>query len=295
MNAKKKRKFVYKNKKSMIEIYKYYDKAMDSLNIDYKEKYIHTSFGKTHIIIAGDESKPPLFTLHGGNGITPLNLKLFSPLFDSFCIIAPDVIGMPGKSEPYRNLDTRKDDYGHWISEILDKLGIGRISFIISSYSSAMLLSLAKTAPKRIDKAVFAVPSGIAHGDILPIIYKTAVPFLKYYYKPSEKTLEGITSVMSSQNDILWDEFFKLMMSGYKMEMRPPKEFKKSELKNFSSKVIVFASDEDIFFPAYKVFPKAKKLFRNKPLTYRIKGKHLPSESTMLNVCNIIKHFLLVS
>lgn len=295
MNANKKRKFVYKNKKSMLGICKYYDKAMDSLNIDYKEKYIHTSFGKTHIIIAGDESKPHLFTLHGGNGITPLNLRLFSPLFDSFCIIAPDVIGMPGKSEPYRNLDTRKDDYGHWICEILDKLGIGSISFIVSSYSSAMLLSLAKTAPERIDKAVFVVPSGIAHEDILTIIYKTAVPFLKYYRKPSEKTLQGIISAMSSQNDILWNEFFRLMMSGYKMEMRPPKEFRKSELKDFSSEVIVFASDEDIFFPAYKVFPKAKKLFRNRPLTYRINGKHLPSESTMLNVCNIIKHFLLVS
>lgn len=89
MDPKQKRKFVYKNKSSMLAMHKYYDKAMKSLNIGYKEQYIDTSFGKTHIIIAGDESKPHLFTLHGGNGITPLNLKLFSPLFDSFCIIAP--------------------------------------------------------------------------------------------------------------------------------------------------------------------------------------------------------------
>ncbi len=293
MNEKKKGKFVYKSKRSMLKMYKFYDKAMDSLNIGYWEKYIYTSFGKTHIMIAGDENKPHLFTLHGGNGITPLNLKLFSPLFDSFCIIAPDVIGMPGKSEPFRNLNTKKDDFGHWISEILDKLEIRNISFIVSSYSSAMLLSLAKTAPERINKAVFLVPSGIAHGSILPIIYKMSVPFIKYYYAPSEKSLKGIISAMSSQNDILWNEFFKLMMSEYKMEMRAPKEYKKSELMGFMSETVIFASNEDLFFPAYKVFPKADDIFRNKPLTYKIKGKHLPSESTMLYVCNNIEHFLL--
>lgn len=110
---------------------------------------------------------------------------------------------MPGKSAPYRSLDTRNDDHGHWIAEILEKLEIGSISFIVSSYSSAMLLSLAKTAPERIDKAVFLVPSGFAHGSVLRIICKTAVPFIKYYHAPSEKTMHGIVCAMSSQNDIL--------------------------------------------------------------------------------------------
>ena len=82
-------------------------------------------------------------------------------------------------------------------------------------------------------------------------------------------------------------------MSGYKMKRRPPKEFKESELRGFSSEAIIFASEEDIFFPAHKVFPKAKELLNNKPLMYKIGGKHLPSESTMLSVCNITKHFLL--
>lgn len=104
--------------------------------------------------------------------------------------------------------------------------------------------------------------------------------------------MAGIINIMSSQNDALWYEFFELMMSAYKMEMRPPKEYRKSELSDFTSDIVIFASDEDIFFPAYKVFPKAEKLFRNKPLIYRIEGRHLPSDATMLYVCDMIEKFL---
>ena len=88
----------------------------------FSEKYIDTSFGRTHCLWVGDQNKPRICTIHGGNGITTLNLKLFLPLLSEFCIIAPDVIGMPGKSRKiappcaFRNstwagpADDREDD-----------------------------------------------------------------------------------------------------------------------------------------------------------------------------------------
>ena len=288
---KRKGKFVYKNKKSMEKMNKFYDKSLKSLQISYKEKYINSSYGKTHILVVGDENKTPIFTLHGGNGISPLNIRLFLPLLEHYCIIAPDVIGMPGKSEAYRNLNSTNDDYGLWLCEILDQLKIKKISFVVSSYSSAMMLSLAKISPDRIDKAALIVPSGLTHGPILPIIKKTAIPFMKYYFSQTENSLNKIMDIMASENDIVWREFFDLMMSSYKMEMRPPKEFKKKELERFNSPIIIFASNEDIFFPADKVFPKSEEIFNIKPWTYLIEGKHLPSETTMLYVCDKIVEF----
>lgn len=286
-----KKNYVYKNYDSMNKMHAFYDKSLKMLKVNYKEKNINTTYGETHILIVGDESKPPIFTLHGGNGISTLNIRLFIPLLKYYSIISPDVIGMPGKSSPYRNLNTKKEDYGHWICEILDNMNINKIPFVVSSYSSAMMLSLAKVHPEKISKAALIVPSGIAHGKILPIISKMAIPFIKYYHKPSKSTLQGITEVMVSDNDKLWNEFFELMMSSYKMEMRPPKEYKRKELNNFKSPVIIFASDEDIFFPANKVFKKADSLFQIKPQKYNISGKHLPSNSTMVDICEKIYHF----
>ena len=284
-------KFVYKDPSGMERCLKFYDEAMKSLDIKYSEEYIDTSFGKTHLVIAGNETKPAIFTVHGGNGTTPLNLKLFLPLINDYCLITPDVIGMPGRSAPYRTLDTNKDDYGMWLAEILDSLKIDKIPFVVSSYSSAMLLSLAQVAPERIEKAALVVPSGIAHGPLIPIVRRMTVPMTKYYFVQSDKSFKRIMELMSSKDDDQMEEFFRLMMSSYKMEMKPPREFKKEELKDFRSQVIIFASDDDIFFPAYSVFPRAKELFAVPPELFKITGNHLPSDDTMTVVCKRIKKF----
>ena len=285
------KKFVYKDRAAMKRMYSFYDKAMASLGIEYREEYIDTSFGTTHVIIAGDESKPKLFTVHGGNGCTPINLQLFLPLLKDYCIIAPDVIGMPGKSAPYRLLNTYSRDFGKWLNELLGLMGIKKIPFVVSSYSSAMLLSLAEVAPSRIEKAALVVPSGFAHGPLIPIMRTMFIPMLRYYFAPSEKSLDGILSVMSSRNDALMREFFDLMMSSYKMEMRPPREFSRLELRDFRAPVIVFASDEDVFFPADRVFPRARRLLRLRPVCCRIRCRHLPSSKTMRYVCMKIHDF----
>lgn len=113
------------------------------MNINYEEQYVDTTFGKTHVLIIGDTTKRKLITLHGGNGISPLNIRIFIPLLKEYCVIAPDVIGMPGKSEPYRNLNTNKDDYGLWLGEVMDNMNLLKCLFAVSSYSAAMLLSFA--------------------------------------------------------------------------------------------------------------------------------------------------------
>jgi len=278
-------KFVYKSTESMNRMHAFYDKALAELNVKYEEQNVDTTFGKTHILIVGDTEKKKLITLHGGNGISPLNIKLFLPLLAEYCIIAPDVIGMPGKSEPYRNLNTNKDDFGIWIGEIMDSMSLGKCLFAVSSYSAAMLLSFAKISPKRIEKALLLVPSGIAHGRIAPMISKMIVPFVKYYFKPSPSTLKLVVETMVTESDDMWCEFLDIMMSDYKMEMRPPREFTVKELKNFKADIILFASENDIFFPASKVFVKAEQLFSGKCKMLEISSKHLPDVKTMNYVC----------
>ena len=112
MDRIKKGKFVYRNEDGMKKMHAFYDKTLAALCVPYEEENFDTSFGKTHCLLVGDTEKPRICTIHGGNGITTLNLKLFLPLLEEFYIIAPDVIGMPGKSAPYRNISSKKDEYG---------------------------------------------------------------------------------------------------------------------------------------------------------------------------------------
>ncbi|MCR4787369.1 MAG: FHA domain-containing protein [Lachnospiraceae bacterium] len=199
---------------------------------------------------------------------------------------------MPGKSDPYRNISSQKDEYGLWIREVLDHYNADEISFAVSSYSSAMFLSFAKRYPKRVKSALLLVPSGIAHGPILPMMGKMVVPFLKYYLRPSEKTLDAVIETMGGKGDPVWREFFDLMMSSYKMEMKPPREYTKYELASFKAPLLIIASENDIFFPAKKVFRKAKEIFTGPVSTYKIDSKHLPSDETMIYVCKRTEEFL---
>jgi hypothetical protein len=52
-------------------------------------------------------------------------------------------------------------------------------------------------------------------------------------------------------------------MSGYKMEMCPPREYNKEELKCIHSPLLIIASYNDIFFPADRVFKKAREIKLN--------------------------------
>ena len=269
----------------------FYDETLASLNVTYVENYISTSFGKTHSLLVGDPGKPRICTIHGGNGITTLNLKLFLPLLNDFSIIAPDVVGMPGKSAPYRNISSSKDEYGLWIKEVLDHYKVDKISFAVSSYSSSMFLSFAKRYPQMVDKALLLVPSGIAHGPVMPMIGKMVVPFVKYRFSPSVKTLDAVIETMGGKGDPVWRYFFDIMMSGYKMEMRPPMEYKKEEMISFTSPLLIIASENDIFFPAGRVFKKAGEIFAGPVTTVEIDSKHLPSYEVMFDVCKRAKEF----
>ena len=278
-------KFVYKNEDSLKKMQEFYDKTLASLKVTYRESYFDTSFGRTHCLLVGDEAKPKICTIHGGNGITTLNLKLFLPLLSEYCIIAPDVIGMPGKSAPYRNISSKKDEYGLWIKEVLDHYGCTKISFVVSSYSASMFLSFARRCPEMVDRALLLVPSGIAHGPVLPMISKMIIPFIKYYFKPSEKTLDAVLETMGGKGEDVWREFFDLMMSSYKMEMKAPREYKAEELESFTSPLLIIASPRDIFFPSDKVFKSAAKIFKGPVTTSEINSLHLPSEEKMTDVC----------
>ena len=143
-----------------------------------------------------------------------------------------------------------------------------------------------------IDMAVLLVPSGIAHGPVLPMISKMVVPFVKYYSHKNEETLNQVIETMGGKGDAVWREFFDIMMSSYKMEMRPPKEYSKKELQNFKAPVVIIASDSDIFFPAERVFKKAAKIFQGEIKQMKIESKHLPSDEVMKDVCKEIVKFL---
>ena len=61
---------------------------------------------------------------------------------------------------------------------------------------------------------------------------------------------------------------------------------------NFKAPLLIIASENDIFFPASRVFTKAKDIFAGPITTVEIDSKHLPSKETMIDVCKQTIEFL---
>ena len=91
-------KSIYKSKEGKNRILELYDSQLNRLSVPWKDIYVQTSFGRTHLIETGNPEGEPLLVFHGGNATTAYNLLCCDFLFDDFHIYAVDMIGHPGKS-----------------------------------------------------------------------------------------------------------------------------------------------------------------------------------------------------
>jgi pimeloyl-ACP methyl ester carboxylesterase len=282
---------IYLNEKSEEAMLAFYDRQMDNLGIAFEEITLPTRYGATHLVVTGPQEAMPLITLHGGNGNTPLNLSLFLPLTKKYRVYAPDTIGQPGKSAQ-RRISTKDNSLGHWVIDILDALKMDQAAFVTSSYSAGILLQLACIAPERISRAALHVPSGIAHGSLVPIVTKLMLPWMMYRVRPSQARLQKAFLPMMTELNEEFLAYTDMMLRHYKMVMEPPREIKEEEIERFQMPVLVIAAKEDIFFPASKVIPRSKRLFGNLEVE-EIEGNHLSSRKTLEHVNWRIDRFLM--
>jgi pimeloyl-ACP methyl ester carboxylesterase len=282
---------VYKSQNSEAMMMTLYDRQMECLGLEYENRTIRTRFGDTHIVITGSRSAPPVITVHGGNGNTPLNLTLFKPLIANYRVYALDTIGHPGKSAQSR-LSPNDGSYGKWLIDVLDGLGFESVPFVTSSYGASIVLQAAAMAPQRLSGAALCVPSGIAHGPLLPMLSQLIIPWMLYGLSPTrERLLKAFEPMMTDVNEDFL-EFTDAMLQHVKMELRGPRELSKKELSGFSSPVLVIAAQDDIFFPANRVLPRAHEIIPNLVAAESITGRHLPSKQTLKLVNEKIGFFL---
>lgn len=79
---------IYKSKEGKRIISRHYESYLQSLPFEVERSYVPTSFGKTHVLVAGPIEGRPLFIFQGGNCINPMTLSWFFPLIATCCFYA---------------------------------------------------------------------------------------------------------------------------------------------------------------------------------------------------------------
>ncbi len=283
---------IYKSKEGKAKILAYYDKALSKLDVNYKDLFVDTRFGKTHILELGPEEGKPLVIFHGGNVTNPVSLSWFKPLMDDYHIYAPDTIGHPGKSDETR-LSPKDSSYAQWAVDFLDKIGLDQAYFIGPSYGGGITVKIAAYAPERISKTVLIVPSGIASGSTMKMIFKL-MPMLIYKYFPNHDRLVRAVQPMLSE-EIEEDSLQHIgdVLRYVKLESKFPRPATVEELKGFKAPTLVFAGEKDIFFPAEVIIPRVKEIIPNLVAAESLKGSnHFPPKQTIDYINKRIEAFL---
>ncbi|GLP68721.1 carboxylesterase [Streptomyces sp. TUS-ST3] len=138
-----------------------YDKVLAKWPADREALRVPTPFGTTHVNACGPVDAPPLVLLPGGGGATSTSwYAQAAHLARTRRVLAVDLIGAPGRSEPAADRHPRTvADLVAWLDALLDGLGIERADVGGHSYGAWIALHHALRAPDRMRRLFLLDPT----------------------------------------------------------------------------------------------------------------------------------------
>lgn len=135
-----------------------YESTLALWQTAYESIYIETGYGTTHVIVSGPESGDPIMLLNGFGFGAIMWYPNVEALATRYRVYAIDVIGEFNKSVITKDFHERRD-YVNWLNELMDKLGVKKVSFIGHSNGGWHALNFTIDMPDRVDKVILLAPA----------------------------------------------------------------------------------------------------------------------------------------
>lgn len=257
-------KTIYKSLEGKEKILALYDSQLERLERTWSDKWVSTSFGKTHLIETGNLEGIPLLVFHGGNATTAYNLLACDFLLDDFHIFAVDTIGHPGKSAEV-SLSARNYDYGKWAGEVISAIGYSSICCFGGSFGAGIIAKTMCVAPEKMERVVLYVPSGIKNA---PAINSMSMmfPMIMYWITHKDKWLKKCMLPMAVTEENITSDIYetaKLSINYSKVKTEMPSNVSEKDMMKCKAPTLVMAGERDCLFPAKGVIPRAKRIIQN--------------------------------
>lgn len=150
---------LYKNEEAEAICHKSYDKAMKLWPVEYKEEWVKTDYGETHIIVTGKEGAKPIFLLPGLFCDATMWYPNIEELTKEYKVYAVDSLVYGGKSILSDKKIENSMDYAAWFISVLNHYNYSKTAIAGLSYSGWLSIALAKEIPEKISAMVVLDPS----------------------------------------------------------------------------------------------------------------------------------------
>ena len=266
-------KTIYKSEEGKQEILRLYDKQLERLHATYRDLYVDTSFGRTHLIETGAFNGEPLLVFHGGNATSAYNLLACDFLFNDFHIFAVDTIGNPGKSAE-TSLSAFNYDYGKWAGEVIDALGYESISLFGGSFGGGIIAKTMCVVPEKIKRVVMYIPSGIKNAFQLKNA-SMMFPMIMYWITGGDHWLKKTMLPMAVTEENITDDIYetaKLSIDHAKVKTAMPTNVSAAKMAKCKAPTLVMAAEKDCLFPGPGVLKRAAEIIPDCK-TYLLEGR----------------------
>lgn len=169
-----------------------YDAALATSTVPMTESDIETSFGRTHLLHAGDPSKPPLVAIHGSSISSTMWVPALPILAATHSVTMIDAIDDAGKSVATKPT-TNSAEIVAWLDETLRAVDIQRSAIVAASRGSWIATHYAMAFPERVDRLALVCPVGIVSG-MSPSFLLRALPTMTV--RPTEQRVQSFLDTM---------------------------------------------------------------------------------------------------
>lgn len=246
-----------------------------ALCVPLKDVEIATTFGMTHVLVAGPADAVPLVVLHGALTSAAHVMGQLGPLLRTRRIYGIDIVGQSVWSED-RRVDVRGDDYGRWLLEVLDGLELDQADIVGVSYGGYVGLRAAIVDARRIRRLMLLAPAGIVAGGVWEGLRGMGWPILLYRLFPTAGRLHRAVQGIFTQPDLAWTAYFGVALRAYQVDLRLPPVISDAELQRVRCRTLVLASELDASFPGARLLARVKRWMPDVEVELIPGAKHCP-------------------
>lgn len=302
---------IYRNEVTKSILFSFYEKALATWPVPYEERMVQTRYGDTHVIASGPKQASttsaastvttPVVLLHAAG----TNATMWSPnvadLSSTYRLYALDTIGDLGKSV-LKDTDYHpktSQDYGKWLTDVFDGLGIRQAFVIGSSMGGWITHSAAIFASERIKKIVLLDPAaGIPTRTTWARMFLMAAmfPFKSNYRRIAHKIL-GNTTEEGRGGEKGKKFWFDYMVTAFASKVKPklgmPAKFSDQELTKTEAPTLLLIGQEEVIYGSIDAtIERAKRLIPHVQVEIIPNAGHLPNMDQPKLVNTMILKFL---
>jgi len=240
-----------------------YQKTLSLWKVKHESIYVETEYGLTHILVAGPHDGDSIILLNGFGFSATMWYPNIEILAATYRVYAVDVMGEFNRSIPKKHF-LEKSDYAHWLTELMNQLGIERAHFIGHSNGGWHTLNFTMHAQHRVRSMVLLAPAA----SFVPFAKQFGIRLLAANLIRTRSVIINFCAKwfvskqnMSKVSDYLFEQFYHGIMGfAWKYKIIIPTVFTDAELQKVQVPALLMIGTKEVIYNHKRAIARAEKL-----------------------------------